>query len=201
MTVPILERWGLSEAEFTEIVDTNPSLHGMAVGYIAEWQFHKMFLHHPAVSEVRKDDDHDRKRKGDRTFLYKGREFVVEVKSLQSNSIKKRESTWFGKSQVDASDRRKVIFKDGTSLETTCLLRGQFDLLAVNCYAFENKWRFVFAKNSDLPKNSWKKYTEYQRTSLLPTMIEVTWPPAPPYTTDPFDLLDELVREREGGTP
>ncbi len=196
--LPILQRWSLSEGEFTEIVDGNPSLRGLALGYVAEWKFHKLFLDHAEISEIRKDDDHDRKRKGDRTFQYKGKEFIVEVKSLQTNLIERRESSWFGKSQVDASDSRTVKFDNGTTLKTTCLLRGQFDLLAVNCFAFENKWCFVFAKNTDLPQNTFKKYTEYQRAALLPTLIPVTWPPQPPFTTDPFSLLDELLREREG---
>jgi hypothetical protein len=197
---PILERWELSEAEFTEIVDSNPSLRGVTLGYIAEWKFQKMFLDHPEVSAIRKDGDHDRKRKGDRTFSYKGKEIIVEVKSLQTNLVKGGPDTgWRGKSQVDASDCREVIFKDETTLKTTCLLRGEFDILAVNCYAFGNQWRFAFAKNVDLPQNTHKKYTAAQRQALLPTLIPVSWPPQSPFVTDIFVLLDELVAERERG--
>lgn len=196
---PILDRWELTHDEFTEIVDTNPSLRGVTLGYIAEWKFHKMFLNHPYVSKVRKDDDHDRRRKGDRTFEYKGHKFIVEVKSLQTNLVKKEGDDWKGKSQVDASDRRKVTFKDGSSLETTCLLRGEFDVLAVNCYAFGNEWRFAFALNRDLPKNTYRKYNEAQQDALLPTLIPVTWPVQEPFVTDPFVLLDRLVEEREAG--
>lgn len=196
---PILERWKLTHDQFTEIVDANPSLRGVALGYIAEWKFHQMFLNHPDVSQVRKDDDHDRRRKGDRTFEYKGHEFIVEVKSLQTNLVKKEDGILKGKSQVDASDRRKVTFKDGSSLETTCLLRDEFDVLAVNCYAFENEWRFAFALNRDLPKNTFRKYNEAQQDALLPTLIPVTWPVQEPFVTDPFVLLDRLVEEREGG--
>jgi hypothetical protein len=196
---PILARWELTEQEFTEIVDSNPSLRGVTLGYIAEWKFHKMFLNHPGVSKARKDDDHDRKRKGDRTFSYKGHEFIVEVKSLQTNLVKKQGDIWLGKSQVDASDRRKVTFKDGTTLETTCLLRGEFDVLAVNCYAFSGHWQFAFALNRDLPQNTFKKYTDAQRAALLPTLIPVSWPPQAPFVEDPFVLLDILARERDKG--
>ena len=39
MTTPkktILERWEISEEEFTTLIDENPSLRGMNLGYIAE---------------------------------------------------------------------------------------------------------------------------------------------------------------------
>lgn len=198
--VPILDRWELSHDEFTAIVDSNPSLRGVTLGYIAEWKFHNMFLDHPDVSEAKKDDDHNRKRKGDRRFKYKGHEFIVEVKSLQTNLVKHLpDGTKSGRSQVDASDRRKVEFKDGSTLETTCLLRGEFDVLAVNCYAFNGKWEFAFALNRDLPQNTFKKYNEAQRAALLPSLIPVTWPVQEPFVTDPFILLDRLVAEKEAG--
>lgn len=199
-TVPILDRWELSHDEFTAIVDSNPSLRGVTLGYIAEWKFHRLFLDHQDVSEAKKDDDHNRKRKGDRRFKYKGHEFIVEVKSLQTNLVKRLpDGTKSGRSQVDASDRRKVTFNDGSTLETTCLLRGEFDVLAVNCYAFDGKWEFAFALNRDLPQNTFKKYNKAQRVALLPSLIPVTWPVQEPFVTDLFVLLDRLVAEKEAG--
>lgn len=197
----ILDRWELTHAEFTALVDANPSLRGVTLGYIAEHKFHSRFLAHPAVSKARKADDHDRKRKGDRTFSYKRHEFIVEVKSLQTNLVKKQGEVWVGKSQVDASDSRLVTFKDGSTLKTTCLLRGEFDVLAVNCYAFGNKWQFAFALNRDLPKNNFRKYNAAQQEALLPTLIPVTWPPQAPFVTDLFVLLDRLAEERDAGAP
>jgi hypothetical protein len=198
--LPILDRWELSHEEFTAIVDSNPSLRGVTLGYIAEWKFHEMFLNHPDVSEARKDNDHDRKRKGDRRFSYKGHEFIVEVKSLQTNLVKRIDGKLTGKSQVDASDCREVSFADGSKLKTTCLLRGEFDILAVNCYAFNGQWQFAFAKNAELPQNTFRKYTPAQQAALLPTLIPVSWPPVHPFYTDPFELLDSLVAEREAET-
>jgi hypothetical protein len=195
-SIPILDRWDLSHDEFTSIVDSNPSLRGVTIGYIAESKFHKQFLNHPDITEARKDDDHDRKRKGDRRFFWKGKEVVVEVKSLQSNLVKRKDGHLTGKSQVDASDCREVKFKDGSTLKTTCLLRGEFDILAVNCYAFNGEWQFAFAKNSDLPPNTHKKYTAEQRANLLPTLIPLSWPPVHPFYEDPYALLDSLVEER-----
>jgi len=193
----ILQKWEISEREFTELIDLNPSLRGMNLGYIAEKKFHDQFLMHPLITSSLKDDDHDRKRKGDRRIVYKGHEFIVEVKSLQTNTCKKiGDDAWCGKSQVDGSDRRIVKFSDGTELNTTLLLRGEFDLLAVNCFAFGEKWRFSFAKNSDLPISTFKKYTEMQRKNLIASLVHVTWPPETPFSDDPFSVLNSIIQER-----
>ena len=192
----ILTRWDVSEEDFTELVDHNPSLRGILLGYVAEEKFHDLFLGHPEISEKAKDDDHDRKKKGDRRIVYKGKAFTIEVKSLQTKTVKQSgPDEWRGKAQVDASDRRIVKFPDGTELNTTLLLRGEFDLLAVNCFAFGDSWRFVFAKNSDLPYSNFKNYTKAQAEQLIASLVSIEWPPQPPFTDNLFPLLEELLQE------
>lgn len=197
MKQSILEKWQITALELTELVEHNPSLRGVMLGYIAEKKFHDMFLSHPSISEISKADDHDRSRKGDRQVLYKNLGVVIEVKSLQTHTVKQLSgNNWYGKTQVDASDKRPVKLPNGETLSTTCLVAGEFDLLAVNLFAFGEQWRFAFARNRDLPRSTWKGYTAEQRQYLLATLIEVTWPPKPPFYEDPFPLLDEVVRER-----
>jgi hypothetical protein len=193
--VSILKRWSITEAELTDLVDQNPSLRGTMIGYIGEIKFHNAYLHHPAITEAHKDDDHDRTRKGDRRIVYRGQTFVIEVKSLQANSVRSLGGDkWAGKAQVDASDRREVTFPNGSTLQTTCLLRGEFDLLAVCCFMYgEKEWRFAFALESEIPANVYKKYTDYQRKHLLPSGVKVDWPIKPPFSDDPFALLDKLI--------
>lgn len=194
----ILDRLGLSESELTELVDDNPSLRGMVLGYAAEVKFRHMFLndHDDIVSW--KDDDHDRGKKGDRRLIYKQREIVVEVKSLQTNTVKfdPESQMWRGKTQVDGSDRRTVTFSDGSKLDTTLLRRGEFDVLAVNCFAFGGTWRFVFALNKDLSLSSYKKYTKAQRAELLASMQSVTWPPTFPFTSSWDEILERAWNEQ-----
>jgi len=192
----ILERWDITVEELTEVIDQNPSLRGMILGYLAELKLEKLWLSGEEVSDVTKHDDHDRKKKGDRVVRYKGHDFIFESKSLQTSTIRKTEDGWIGKAQVDASDRRELVLPDGSRITTTCLLRGEFDILAVNIFAFENKWRFVFAKNSDLLPSNYSKYTEYQRQQLLATLVEVRWPPKPPFSEEPFTLMNEIIQER-----
>ena len=196
MPETILDRWDVTPEELTELVEKNPSLRGMILGYLAELKLEKLWLSGDNVSEVIKHDDHDRKKKGDRVIRYKGQEFIFESKSLQSAMIEKTEEGWIGKAQVDASDRREIVLPDNSRVTTTCLLKGEFDILAVNVFAFEEKWRFVFAKNPDLPTSSYRKYTPYQRQHLLATLVTVSWPPRPPFSDEPFTLMNEIIQKR-----
>jgi transcriptional regulator with XRE-family HTH domain len=196
MTQDILKTWKITPRALTALMDQNPSLRGMLFGYVAELKLEELWLRHPDITECAKDDDHDRRKKGDRRIVYKDHSFVVEVKSLQTDSIEQKDNIWFGKAQVDASDRREITLPNGDQVNTTLLLVGEFDVLAVNVYSFEGRWDFVFAKNQDLPRTTYSKYTPQQREYLLASLIPVTWPPRPPFADNLYSLLDELVEER-----
>jgi hypothetical protein len=189
----VLKRWGLTEQELTEIIEQNPSMRGLMFGYVAEYKLRRMHFSDPVFEGVHKADDHDRSRKGDLTVTYRGREFKIECKSLQTNSISKTETGYEGKYQCDASDRRTVKLSRGRSIETTCLRVGEFDIIAVNIFAFEERWRFAFALNSDLPRSSYQKYPPAIRRQLLATLMPVTLPLEPPYIESPIPLLERLL--------
>ena len=196
-TDSILDEFEISEGNLTTLVNENPSLKGMLLGYLAEFKFHELYLNHFHITEASKDDDHDRSRKGDRRITYKGKEFVIEVKSLQTNSIKRLgEDEWTGGSQVDASDRRSVRLKDGSSFETTLLLRGEFDILAVNCFRFGDSWRYVFALNEELATSTFKKYPEEARGQLIASIQKVTWPPQEPFSSDFLEVLEKAYAKK-----
>lgn len=199
----ILQEWGITPEQFTDLLDENPSLRGMLLGYVAELKLKERIVTFPEVSSITKFDDHDRKKKGDLYILYKNRAFNLESKSLQTSSIKYEEenSRWSGRAQVDASDRRIITLPDGSELETTLLLRGEFDILAVNCYAFNKEWDFVFARNQYLPRSTYRGYTQFQRENLIASLITVTWPPEPPFYSDIRSLLDKMVEEGAGADP
>ena len=193
----ILALWNLSAGDLTELVGENPSLRGMMMGYVAELKLRRLWLSGDRVRYIGKSDDHDRKSKGDHIIEYRGRRFIVESKSLQTRMVEKDGDIWRGRAQVDASDRRSVTLSDGTQLETTLLTVGEFDVLAVNCFAFEHKWNFAFARNSDLPRSRYSRYPQHVREQLLASLVPVSWPPQPPFTADLFEVLDQLSRERE----
>jgi hypothetical protein len=193
----ILKILGINSEELTEIVQANPSLRGFISGYISEYKLRKILAADKRISNLRKYDDHDRTRKSDLVFSYKGIEISVEVKSLQTSSVRNENGVFTGKAQCDASDKRPVKFPDGTSLNTTCLLVGEFDLLAVNLFTFENKWNFVFAENKDLPRSKYRGYTPTQQAYLISSMIPVSWPAQAPFTQNLFSVLDKIVKDKK----
>jgi len=83
----ILAEWGISEKYLSDVVNDNPSVKGMIVGYIAERKLRDLLGSDSRVSGLRKDDDHDRTKKGDVAFTYKGHEFKVESKALQTTKM------------------------------------------------------------------------------------------------------------------
>jgi len=193
----ILDAWNVGIDELDDIVRANPSLRGFLFGYVSEYKLRKMWFSDSRIGGVTKYNNHNRTRKGDITFVYKEVEVNVEVKSLQTGSIQKVGDRYVARFQCDASDRRQVMLPNGERLETTCLVVGDFDLLAVNLFDFEKEWRFAFAKNTDLPRSRYKKYTPEQQQYLLATLINITWPLEFPFSPEPFRLLDEIVEEKK----
>jgi hypothetical protein len=162
------------------------------LGYIAEYKLRKMHFSDPIFGGVHKADDHDRSRKGDLTVTYNGQEFKIECKSLQTNSIRNTDEGYEAKYQCDASDRRKVTLQNGKKIETTCLLVDEFDIIAVNLFSLEEKWRFAFALNEELPRSSFRKYPPSIRRQLLATLMPISWPLRAPYIESPIPLLGRL---------
>lgn len=231
----LLDIFDVSLDFLTQVVVGNPSLRGMVLGYLAEAKLKEILEGHGRASAFRKEDDHDRKKKGDLVVTYQGFEFKVEVKSLQTNSVEileeehstASEQKWIrkilkkkgrgeanpeyipvwnkhrldgryrGQFQCDASDKRPVEFPDGSTLQTTNLLFGEFDILAAGLFAFREKWDFGFALNSQLPASANMEYPEYQRSKLSTSMISITWPLAAPFVGDIYSLLDRLVAEEK----
>jgi len=87
MNRSILDYFDVSLEFLTNVVIDNPSLRGIVLGYVAEAKLKEILMSHGRGSAFRKDDDHDRKKKGDLVVTYKGFEFKIEVKSLQTNTV------------------------------------------------------------------------------------------------------------------
>lgn len=195
----IFKDWDLKNTELNEIVNTNPSLRGFLFGYVGEYKLRHFLSLDKSITELIKYDNHDRKKKSDIVIMYKGVPIAIEVKSLQTNTIKEnKEGTFIARFQCDASDSRNVTLPTGEVLKTTCLVVDEFDLLAVNIFGFCNKWVFAFAKNRDLPRSKYRGYNAIQRQYLLATLMKITWPLKPPFRDEPFNLLDELIEEKKG---
>lgn len=203
----LLDDWDLSYDEINELLTNNPSLVSFVKGYAAELKFRNRFLKGQSkITNFYKPDDHDRAEKGDWIVTYKGERIGIEVKSLQKNSIRKLDDgTYYLMYQCDASDARPVTFDDGSTVHTTSLAVGEFDIVAVNLFDRYQEWRFAFCKNEDLQTNEGnnrgkaKGYTDYQKQNLLRTGQVVPDPLTAPYTDDLYSLMDEILADRKAG--
>ncbi len=108
-------KWTDAETVFRVIRD-NPSLRGFVYGYVSEMEFERNYLKsRKSIEGFSKDDDH-RKTKSDRTVIYKGRPISIQVKSIQTNSIKLVDGAFTANVQNDASDRRRVKLPNGKTV-------------------------------------------------------------------------------------
>lgn len=198
----ILDFYDISVDELTKLAEDNGNLRGPILGYVAEYKLRR-WLEARGIEYVGKSRDHDRKKKGDLIVRYKGQEFIFESKSLQTHSVKgigvidEKETHWYGTYQVDASDCHSTTLVTNRKVITTCIQYGGFDLVSVNLFAFGNEWRFVFAKNEELLWTPDADVPDEDRPYLIMSTQPVTWPPKPPYYTDPAPLLDEIIERRK----
>lgn len=195
----ILKSWGVTYEEVDEILTAAPSVRGMLFGYVGEWKLRRMLEADPRIEGLGRYDNHDRAKKGDLWIRYRGQEIRIEVKGLQTHSVEKTDAGWSGLFQCDASDRRKIKLPTGHEVETTCLMVGEFDMVAACLFQFGEKWRYAFALNRDLPRSPFARYPPEVREQLIKSGIDITWPLQPPFEPEPFRLLDVIVRERSSG--
>jgi hypothetical protein len=180
-------RWSTPEV-LMEIIKT-PSLRGIVYGYVAEYEFMRYLREELKIGEYHRDDDH-KKTKSDLNFTYNDRQYSVQIKCLQTNSIKLANGIFRAVIQNDASDRRKVKLPNGEEIETTCYVAGEYDILVSTVQPFTGSWKFVFKKNKDLSKSKYHRYTEEQRKYLLATQEPITYPVEDSGWT--YDLLSLL---------
>ncbi|MGH9402369.1 MAG: hypothetical protein ACRD2P_09715 [Terriglobia bacterium] len=183
-------KWIEHEA-LVQLITENPSLRGMTYGYVAEAAFIK-FLENLGINEHFKPDDHE-KTKSDRTFNLKGRQYTLQLKSLQTNSIKEAGLGQFrAKVQNDASDARRITLPNHEQITTTCYQVGEYDVLGVGLQPFAGEWRFAFKKNKDLKRTTSKKYTVEAQKMLLATLEDISFPLTADWTEDLLSLLTDL---------
>ncbi len=198
MGIDILGDWGITANELAEIVAENPSMRGLMFGFVAEYKLKKEWLLRPGIANIVRPRSHDRKKKCDFTFDYRGINVRLEVKCLDTPKVKFNEGVYTGTFQCNASDTTEVTLPNGRKVTTNCLVADGFDVLAVCLFAFGKKWRFAFAKNKELPRTTWRGYTPAQQKYLLKSAMNISWPLHPPYVTDLFTVLDRLVSEGVG---
>lgn len=138
--------------EIESVLEQNPSLRGFVQGYLAEIALMKYLKHIPGVSNVYKIPDRDL-QKGDIHISYNGLSLTIEVKSVSSRGIREdtMHESWDGLVGCKNSDRRVALLENGIEFNTSNIIRGTFDILAISTYAVNEKWDFLYMENRFLP--------------------------------------------------
>lgn len=185
--------------DLVQSIKRAPSLRGMILGYIAEEMFEKYvpqkygFI---SSEHIEKHNDHDRNfNKSDRTIAAHGRLYRIQLKSVQTNSIKRNLSTGRLQADVqnDASDSRFIRLPSGNSVVTTCYARGDYDVLAVPLFPFTGIWNFAYKRNIDCRATTSNKYTTADAMYLLATTEIISWPLSDDWSSDLSSLLDDKI--------
>ena len=184
----------ISYEDMKSIIKNNPSLRGIFLGYWAEHKFQKSIEKNKKISNIKKHNDHDRENnKADREFLCNGKKITVQLKSIQTNSIKwdKNSKKYLANVQNDASCKRKINLPNGEEICTTNYKIGDYDILAVPLYPFCRKGMFAYKLNKNCRRSTYKKYTKDQQKQLLSTTEKITYPLSKDWTTD----IDKIIKE------
>lgn len=200
-------RWGITMAQLEKILFLAPNFMAPIFGGVAELKLEDEIKANPLISELWKINDRSSDR-GDRLVKYNGEYISIESKSIEGGDrlVNLGGGRWRCSIKVSGTeDSREVQFSDRSVNKTKHQLRGEFDILAINCFVINDTWRFVYILNSDLPKYKFKKtkdqptnpYTPLQMEELVPQCFRVTWPMPEPYTTDLDEILDRAFRQKQ----
>lgn len=201
--------WKLSPDEFNRIIDDNSNALSAIFGYVAEERMREMYLEdHPDIDNIRTPEDQNEEDKGDWAFTYKGEPIKIEVKSLQSRTV------------PDVDENQTTLSEEGGEIEVGFHLKGSsdprdiehegetystvlmnvvdtdIDIMAVNLYKIKDEWDFAFVKVEDLPRSK-GNFPESLRQKLSKSQPKFKIPLRDPYTDDLYELMDEILEERE----
>lgn len=185
----------VTPAELVQIVKATPSLRGMIAGNIAELKFLQHMHTFKGFSDFYKPDDHNRlENKIDLRFKYKNRFVTIQLKSIQTNTIKwdAKNNCLKCKVQNDGSDKRDVQLPNGRVVSTTNYKFGDYDILAVPLFPFTGEWNFAYLLNRECTPTTSTKYSAKNRQYLIRTTECLTYPLSGRWSMDIKETIDRL---------
>lgn len=185
----IFDEWQISPEELTDLIQRQPSLRSMLIGHVGRFQLKRLLSRH--VTSIEEQDNHNRERRGSITVRYRNKRISIRSCTVQSNSIRKRDNITKASFQCDGSDRRPVKVGSET-VETTCVLSTDFDVVGVSLYPICKRWEFAFAATKDMNKTKSKTIPVAQRGLFLATQHPISYPVEAPYTTDFIKLFERV---------
>jgi hypothetical protein len=185
----------LSFLELTSLIKEHPCVRGMVSGYIAEMKFRETIAKNSNICYCYKPKDHDRtENKADLVCDYQGDTVSIQIKSIQTHSIKIKNGIYVASVQNDASDKRVIVLPNGEQINTTNYQIGEYDILAVPLFVFTNEWTFAYKLNQNCRKSKSSKYSSEQKKYLLATTENITYPLTNEWTTDFNSLIVSAVQ-------
>lgn len=174
---------GVTLEDLESLATENTSLRGYLQGYIAEMFLKRKLERIPGVSEVSKIPDQNEK-KGDFQFMYLGKEWTLEVKSILTKSVREDilNGGWNGRVKVTASDSQTTA----DDRFTYAMQRGQFDILAISAFAIGKGWDFYFIAEKYLPESG-------AFPGRLQTGFTINTANTPCLHTDLTEVLEDLT--------
>jgi hypothetical protein len=203
--------WQLDIEEFNRIIDQNSNALSAIYGYVAEERLREASLEEDSrVENIRSPEDQDSADKGDWAFEYRGEPMKIEVKSLQTHTIEAvdteqtqpgeatDETQWKAGFHLKGTSDQRTIEYEGEEYSTTLMNveKSDVDVMAVNLYRIEDKWRFAFLRVDDLPRSK-GNYPDGLRKQLAKSQIRLTIPLEQPFTEDLYGLMDQILQERQ----
>ena len=181
---------GITIEILIEIMNENPSLRGMIQGYISEWKLRHQLLNVEGVTSVTKIQDQD-PEKGDFKVIYLGETITIEAKSVSTDSTKwdTLNDTWEGTVSLKSTDTREITINN-KGIRCTHLERGQFDILAISCFAVWNEWDFKFMENEYLPSSHFSD-------RYLKTSFKVNPDTTPCLVPNPKEILHSVYLKKQ----
>jgi hypothetical protein len=176
------------------LMEENASLRGYIQGYLAELMLKRQLLQSlekEIVAKIDKIPDRDA-LKGDLLVEYKGVPITIEVKSLATASVREDvlNETWEGIVLVKNTDKRLIEVEGIGSISATNLAKGEFDILAICCFAVTGQWDFTFIENRFLPEPD-------ELPGMIKTRFVVNPSHTPGLTHDPLKVLESIYRQKQ----
>jgi hypothetical protein len=182
----------ISKEELTQLIKEHSCVRGMISGYIAEMKFRQFVDNNSEICYCYKPKDHDRtENKADLVCDYNDSTISIQVKSIQTKSIKYIDNQYVAIVQNDASDKRCIILPNNEEVVTTNYQIGEYDILAVPLFIFTNEWTFAYKLNKNCRKSKSRKYTDTQKQYLLATTEKISYPLTDDWTQDFNGLLQD----------
>lgn len=189
----------ISVTELTSLINENVNTYSILYGYSAEIHLRKIFETDDRIESCKKYDDHDTNNRHDLAVMYKGREYTLESKCIQNNSLNIEDDEWSGKVQVQYSSGHFQDLPNGEQFYSKVREFGEFDILAVATNKLGNGWEFFYALNRDLPMTNAKKIPDEYQHRYVKSHFDIS-PDSEIFVRDPFVLLERLHTERENTT-